>query len=150
MIVSSFYLSTNLESLRLVSQLFQMSLHLQGGNRQRFGAVGVYLGGDGGGGGITLGQQGEHLLFALEAVIQILLQQGGRVFDHRAVAGQNGLGREGQHRPQRVQVSGHVAIGGDNQHRSFPGDQIAGEQEARFGPPEAEMIGGMAGGVEDG
>jgi|GEM_PF-4860575 len=54
-------------------QLCQMGLDLQGGNLQRFGAVGVNLGGDGDGGGVALGQPVKHLLFALQPVVQILL-----------------------------------------------------------------------------
>ena len=74
-------------------------------------------------------QRGQHLALPLLAMGQVLAELRVGVPDHRAMAGADHGGAQRQHRIQRPQVVGQVAVGRIDHARAPPQDGISREQD---------------------
>ena len=136
--------------LALVSQLDQVCQHAVGcgghDRRVQAGVDAVDERTDGLGAGR---QRLEHLLFALGAMLQVLVDQPCDVLDDRSVAGEKPGWREVPDPAQRSEVFRKVAplAGGDDDRSPAPGE-IAAVEIARLFVEEAEMVRRVPGGVQ--
>ena len=110
---------------------------------------GIDRGGDRFHGRHRIRQRAEHLLFALRAMLDVLVNQRGRIVDHGAVRRQRARRIELQHAFERSQILREAAaMRRRDDHRAALHQHVAHEQRARVGVPERQVIGRVARRVE--
>ena len=96
---------------------------------------------------------GEHLGFARQAVFFQAGDDGARAAQHVAVGGQDEArfvrGAGGVELVERIEIGRHVAIGRVDDGGAAVQDVVAAEQQAVFFEQQAQVVGRVAGRVDD-